>query len=233
MNKINYQENPVKELLKSGSHLRIMTDFLLDKSNSNILELGVERGSSTKAFVWFAEKVNGKVFSVDIDDCSKVVESSHWSFLKSNDLDRDYILKNFNEIKEKGVDLIYIDSYHENFHVIKLLNLWFKYLKKDGAIFIDDTDSFPFRESKDTWNSIIYDLIDDAAKEFYYNNIDKVSYTKYMNSKENGLVKLTKISDLYSEPNSEKKIWNYNIFLKIMYPHLRKIRKFIKTFLKF
>ena len=37
---------------------------------------------------------------------------------------------------------------------------------------------------------IIYDLIDDAAKEFYYNNIDKVSYTKYMNSKENGLVKL-------------------------------------------
>ena len=233
MNRINYQENSVKELFKSGSHLRIMTDFLLEKNNPNILELGVERGSSTKAFVWFAEKVNGKVFSVDIDDCSKVVQSSNWKFLKSNDLDRDYILKNFNEVKEKGVDLIYIDSYHENFHVIKLLNLWFKYLKKDGAIFIDDTDSFPFREKKDTWNSIVYDLIDDAAKEFYYNNIDKISYTKYMDFKENGLVKLSKISDLYSEPNSDKKIWNYNIFLKKIYPHLRKIRKFIKAILKF
>ena len=233
MNKVNYQDNSIKELLKSGSHLRIMTDFLLEKNNPRILELGVERGSSTKAFVWFAEKVNGKVFSVDIDDCSNVVQSSHWSFLKSDDLDRDYILKNFNEIKEQGVDLIYIDSYHENFHVSKLLNLWFKYLKKDGAIFIDDTDSFPFRQRKDTWNSIVYDLIDDVVKEFYYNNIDKIFYTKYMNTKENGLVKLYKTSDLYNEPNSDKKIWNYNIFIKIIYPYLRKIRKLIKIIFKF
>jgi len=227
MNKVNYQDSSIKELLKSGSHLRIMTDFLLEKNNPCILELGVERGSSTKAFVWFAEKVNGKVFSVDIDDCSNVVQSTHWSFLKSDDLDRDYILKNFNEIKEKGVDLIYIDSYHENFHVSKLLNLWSKYLKKDGAIFIDDTDSFPFRERKDTWNSIVYDLIDDVVKEFYYNNIDKFSYTKYMNFKENGLVKLYKTSDFYSEPNLDKKIWNYNIFIRIIYPYLRKIKNIL------
>ena len=233
MNKVNYQDSSIKELLKSGSHLRIMTDFLLEKNNPRILELGVERGSSTKAFVWFAEKVNGKVFSVDIDDCSNVVQSSHWIFLKSDDLDRDYILKNFNEIKEQGVDLIYIDSYHENFHVSKLLYLWFKYLKKDGAIFVDDTDSFPFRQRKDTWNSIVYDLIDDATKEFYYNNIDKIFYTKYMNSLENGLVKLYKTSDLYNEPNSDKKIWNYNIFIKIIYPYLRKIRKLIKIIFKF
>ncbi len=233
MNKINYQENSVKELLKSGSHLRIMTDFLLEKTNPSILELGVERGSSTKAFVWFAEKVNGKVFSVDIDDCSKVLQSSRWSFLKSNDLDRDYVLNNFKEVKEKGVDLIYIDSYHENFHVTKLLNLWFKYLKKNGAIFIDDTDSFPFREKKDTWNSIVYDLIDDAVKEFYYNNADKISYVKYMNFKENGLIKLYKTCDLFDEPNSDKKMWNYNIFFKIIYPYLRLIKKLTKKVFNF
>ena len=233
MNKINYQDNSVKELLKSGSHLRIMTDFLLEKSNPSILELGVERGSSTKAFVWFAEKVNGKVFSVDIDDCSKVVHSPNWKFLKSNDLDKNYILKNFDEIKEKGVDLIYIDSYHENFHVTKLLNLWFKYLKKDGAIFIDDTDGFPFREKKDTWNSIIYDLIDEAAKEFYYKNTENIIYTKYMNFPENGLVKLYKTSNFLEEPNFDRKIWNYNIFIKIVYPYLRKIRKLIKIIFKF
>ena len=233
MNKLNYQENSVKELLKNGSHLRIMTDFLLDKNNPSILELGVERGSSTKAFTWFAEKVNGKVFSVDIDDCSKVVQSSHWKFIKSNDLDRDYILKNFNEIKEKGVDLIYIDSYHENFHVTKLLNLWYKYLKKDGAIFVDDTDSFPFRQKKDTWNSIVYDLIDESTKEFYYKNIDKTIYTKYMNYRENGLVKLFKTSDFLDEPNYDQKIWNYNFFIKVIYPYLRRVRKLIKTVFKF
>ncbi len=233
MNKINYQEELIKEELKNGSHLRIMTDFLLEKNNPRILELGVERGSSTKAFTWFVEKVNGKVFSVDINDCSKVVQSSNWKFLKSNDLDRDYILKNFDEIKEKGADLIYIDSYHENFHVTKLLNLWFKYLKKDGAIFIDDTDSFPFRKKKDTWNSIVYDLIDDAAKEFYYKNTDKIIYTKYMNFPENGLVKLYKTSNFLEDPNFDGKIWNYNIFVKIIYPYLRKIRKLIKNIFKF
>ena len=109
---------------------------------------------------------------------------------------------------------------------MKLLNLWFKYLKKDGAIFIDDIDSFPFRKNKDVWNSIVYDLTHEAIEEFYYNNIDKVAYTKYYG--ENGLAKIKKFTNLYDDPNPIKKIWKYNFFVKLIYPYLRKIKNFFK-----
>jgi len=225
MNNLDYNEPTPKDLLKKYSHLRLMTDFLENKKNPKVLELGVERGSSTKAFLWYLEKSNGKLFSIDIDDCSKVANSKNWKFLQSNDLNSDYILDNFDEIKKEGVDLIYIDSYHENFHVLKLLNIWFKYLKKDGAIFIDDIDSYPFRKRKDTWNSIVYDLTDDIIKEFYYNNNEKVLYSKYFG--ENGLGKIYKLVDFNVEANKKGIIWNYNPLIKIIYPYLRKIKKLI------
>mgnify|MGYP001165345805 FL=1 len=223
---INYNDEPRKKLIDKNSHLRIMTDFLLTKEKPVILEFGVERGLSTNIFIWLAEQVGGKVYSIDIDDCSKVATSEHWQFLQSDDLKIEYILSKFPEIKELGVDLIYIDSYHENFHVQKLIMLWFKYLKKEGAIFIDDIDSEPFRRNKDVWNSIVYDLTDEAIKDFYYSNKENVFYTKYFG--ENGLAKLLKLSELFSQPNDIKKIWSYNIFIKIAYPYLRKLRKLFR-----
>jgi 23S rRNA U2552 (ribose-2'-O)-methylase RlmE/FtsJ len=225
MNNLDYNEPIPKDLLTKDSHLRLMTDFLENKKNPKVLELGVERGSSTKAFLWYLEKTNGKLFSIDIDDCSKVANSKNWNFLQCNDLNSEYILENFDEIKKEGVDLIYIDSYHENFHVLKLLNIWFKYLKKDGAIFIDDIDSYPFRKMKDIWNSIVYDLTDDIIKEFYYNNNEKALYSKHFG--ENGLGKIYKLVDFNVEANKTTKIWNYNPLIKIIYPYLRQIKKLI------
>jgi len=225
MKNIDYNEPIAKDLLKKNSHLRIMTDFLDDIENPKVLELGVERGSSTKAFLWYLQKTNGKLFSVDIDDCSKVANSKNWQFLQSNDLNSNFILETFDEIKKNGVDLIYIDSYHENHHVLKLLNIWFKYLKKNGAIFIDDIDSFPFREKKDIWNSIVYDLTDETIKDFYYNNIEKTLYTKYFG--ENGLGKIYKLVNFNEDANQYNKIWNYNLLIKMIYPLLRKIKKLI------
>ncbi len=222
----NYENPPLEVLKNKDSHLRIMTDFLIEKKDPVILEFGVERGFSTKVFTWLAEKVNGKVISIDINDCSQVVKSHTWSFLQSDDLEIDYILSKFPDVKKFGVDIIYIDSYHENFHVQKLLLKWFKYVKKDGAIFIDDIDSHPFRKKKDIWNSIVYDLTDEAIKDFYYSNINHIFYTRYFG--ENGLAKLTKLSDLFTEANKVNKIWNYNILIKIIYPYLRKISKLLK-----
>ena len=129
-------------------HIDLMIDFVSKKQKPTILEFGVERGSSTKKFIDFAEKNSGKVFSVDIEDCSKVSNSRSWKFIQSNDLNIDYILNQFSEIKIGGADLIYIDSYHEAEHVQKLINYYFTYLKHDGAIFVDDIDSFPLRLKK-------------------------------------------------------------------------------------
>jgi len=226
MEKFDYNNSIVKDSLQKNSHLRIMTDFLNNKNNPVVLELGVERGGSTKVFLWYLEQTNGKLFSVDIADCSNSAKSEKWNFIQSNDLNKDFILEQFDEIKKNGVDLIYIDSYHENYHVLKLLNIWFKYLKKDGAIFIDDIDSFPFRKKKDTWNSIVYDLTNEAVKDFYYNNIKKTLLTVYFG--ENGLGKIYKLTEFNDEANKMEKIWNYNSLIKLIYPYLRKIKKIFK-----
>ena len=217
----------MEETLKNkNEHLRIMVDFLKKRKNPNILELGVERGSSTTAFCWIAEQINGSVFSVDIDDCSDAVISDKWKFIQSNDLNYKFILKKFEKLEKEGIDLIYIDSHHENHHVLKLLNIWFIFVKKDGAIFIDDIDSFPFRKIKDTWNSIVYDLTNEAVKEFYYANHEKIFYTKYFG--ENGLAKLQKLTNFGDEQNQHKLIWNYNPLVKFIYPYLRFIKKLIR-----
>jgi len=231
MKNFDYNEPIIEVLLNKHSHLRIMTDFLNNKEKPKVLEFGVARGSSTTAFLWYLEKTEGKLFSVDIVDYSKVHNSKNWKFLQSNDLHSDYILEKFDEIKKNGVDLIYIDSYHENHHVLKLLNIWFKYLKKDGAIFIDDIDSFSFKKKKQIWHSIVYDLTDDAIKKFHYNNVEKTLYTKYLANlpfcAENGLGKIYKLVDFNEEANPSKKIWEYNPILKMIYPLLRKIKQLL------
>ena len=50
-----------------------------------ILELGVQKGRSTKKFLEICEQNKGKLFSVDIDDCSNVSNDRNWKFLKTKD----------------------------------------------------------------------------------------------------------------------------------------------------
>ena len=97
----NILENEYTEKFPKGSHIRRMGNFLRKKKNPIILEFGVERGTSTKSFVWLAEKLNGKVFSVDIDDCSSVSNSTNWKFLKSDDSKIDHVLNKFCRNKRK------------------------------------------------------------------------------------------------------------------------------------
>ena len=94
---------------RPSSRHRLMAEFIKTKTKPKILEFGVERGSSTSALVWIAEKVDGKVFSVDINDCSDVVKSDSWKFLQCNDLNYQLVLKTFTDIENEGLDLIYID----------------------------------------------------------------------------------------------------------------------------
>lgn len=75
-----------------------LNTYLYDKikniNNVKILEFGVREGISTKLFVSLAEKNNGKVFSVDLDDYSNLINSNTWKFIHSRD-------DNFELIKSK------------------------------------------------------------------------------------------------------------------------------------
>ena len=109
-------------------------------SNPIILELGVENGRSTKKFFQICKANNGKLFSVDIKDCSKILNDSNWNFLKSRDDNFEYI----NSKLPEKIDVLFIDSLHEANHVKKLIYGYYPKIRKEGYIFIDDISHLPY-----------------------------------------------------------------------------------------
>jgi len=119
-------------------------EFIKNKINKfyepNILELGVQTGNSTMMFLEICEKNNGFLTSIDIEDCSHVSESKKWKFIHSSDDNFDYVNKFIN----KELDIIFIDSLHEPNHVKKVFYNYFKFLKINGLIIIDDVSWLPY-----------------------------------------------------------------------------------------
>ena len=113
-----------------------------------ILELGVQKGRSTKKFLEICEQNKGKLFSVDIDDCSYVSNDRNWKFFKTRD-DNFSLIQS--EIGEK-IDVLFIDTLHEANHVKKILYGYYPMIKKDGYIFIDDISHLPYLKDKDRNN---------------------------------------------------------------------------------
>ena len=113
-------------------------------NNPIILELGVQEGRSTKKFLDIRKKNNGKLFSIDIDDCSNIINDKTWNFYQTRDDNFDYIKS---KIPEK-IDILFIDTLHEANHVKKLINEYYPLIKKNGFIFIDDISHLPYLKNK-------------------------------------------------------------------------------------
>jgi predicted O-methyltransferase YrrM len=116
-----------------------------------ILELGVQKGNSTKIFLDICNKNDGYLTSVDIDDCSHISSNKRWNFIHSSDDNFDLIN---NKIKEK-LDLIFIDSYHEPTHIKKVFYNYYKFLKINGVCIIDDISWLPYSKSNICDNDFI------------------------------------------------------------------------------
>ena len=86
--------------------------------NPNILELGVQSGRSTLKFLDLCNKNNGKLFSVDVDDCTSALMIKDGIY-KSRDDNFEYI----KSIIPDEIDVIFIDTLHEAKHVKKILLL--------------------------------------------------------------------------------------------------------------
>ena len=73
-------------------------NFIFDKiknlKNPIILEFGVQRGQSTKRFLDLINRRGGKLYSIDIDDCSKILKNKKWKFIQSRDDNFRFIEKN-------------------------------------------------------------------------------------------------------------------------------------------
>ena len=112
--------------------------------NPIILELGVQKGRSTKKFLDICRKKNGKLFSIEVDDCSNVSNDKFWRFYQTRD-------DNFKFIKSKipkKIDILFIDTVHEANHVKKLIKEYYPIVKKGGFIFVDDISHLPYLKNK-------------------------------------------------------------------------------------
>jgi len=114
----------------------------------SILEFGVQNGFSTIKFLELCNKNDGYLYSVDVDDCSKVSKDKRWTFIKSRDDNFDYVQ---NKIPNK-FDIIYLDSLHEAEHVEKIFYEYYPMLNINGYFIIDDISHLPYLQNKDRNN---------------------------------------------------------------------------------
>ncbi len=146
--------------------------LIKDINNPIFLELGVQKGVSTKKFLEICKNKNGKLFSVDVDDCSDVSNDINWEFFQSRD-------DNFDFIKSKipnKIDVLFIDSLHEAAHVEKLIYAYYPIVNNGGYIIIDDISHLPYLKDKDN-NSFYCEINNKETFEkilsIYTTNTDK------------------------------------------------------------
>ena len=120
-----------------------LSRFLNTTDKPNILEFGVQLGSSTKYFLDLCKEKNGKLYSVDIDDCSKLFNEDNWNFIQSRDDNFDFLSKKI----PKKVDIIYLDTIHTAEHVEKIFKYYYSYLNKNGLFIVDDISWLPYVKS--------------------------------------------------------------------------------------
>jgi len=88
----------------------IILERLNNIKNPIILEFGVNRGGSTNFFFDHINNKGGKLFSIDIRDCSNAINSKEWNFFQCNDLNKDKILKKFSDEPKLLVVLCHVKS---------------------------------------------------------------------------------------------------------------------------
>tara|TARA_B100000242_G_C43052122_1_gene491654 strand:- start:86 stop:856 length:771 start_codon:yes stop_codon:yes gene_type:complete len=194
-----------------ANQLLRMHSEIASRQSPIVLELGVDRGQSTKVFLnAIHNKSESHLISVDIRDCSDVSDSKHWTFIKKDSTKVLEILE-AEPILKKGIDVIYIDSLHTPAHVFKEVYGWFPFLKKGGVIFFDDVDSNPYMRGQRKDNvgiEISNRKILELIESIFVSNLDIVDLTLIKGS--TGLARIDKICDKEMRLKLPKKIKKRN-----------------------
>tara|TARA_B110001452_G_C15139094_1_gene396653 strand:- start:13 stop:675 length:663 start_codon:yes stop_codon:yes gene_type:complete len=185
-----------------------------------ILELGVRKGISTSLFLKLCEENNGKLISVDVEDCGHLYKNDRWNFIHTRD---DNFEKIDSEIlKMGGLDVVYIDSFHEPLHIKKIFYHYYKLLNKGGLIFIDDICWLPYAKFSSRESRGMHEANYQTFKkllEIKFNNKEKLNLEfSFDNS---GTAKMTKKSDFeLNEPKKVKKVFSFKSTLLAFYNKL-------------
>tara|TARA_Y100001935_G_C17181062_1_gene445165 strand:+ start:52 stop:816 length:765 start_codon:yes stop_codon:yes gene_type:complete len=230
MKKYQSYINELKNHLSKPDESRFLAQQLLrlhkeaeSKLNPLIVELGVDRGQSTRVFLNAIDgKDNAKLISIDIKNCSNAVNDENWEFVQQDSTDIEKLLINKPKIKN-GIDILYVDSLHEADHVKKEIYNFYEYLNNDAYIFFDDIDSNPYMngQRKDSVNTEIanrkiFRLLD----AIFRGNMDKLDFEIMKGSTGMGIFKKRKnLGEKLNPPifiNERNNIFLSKIFHKIL-----------------
>ena len=123
---------------------KFLIPLIKDLHKPKIFEMGVHAGISTKKIINICNKNDGNLYSVDINDYSKISSDNRWKFIQCRDDDYEEIQK----IVPKNLDLIYLDTLHEADHVEKIFYMYYDFLKEGGYFVIDDVSFLPYTIEK-------------------------------------------------------------------------------------
>ena len=202
--------NTLRSYANEQSELRFAANQLLEmhteaskRLDPIIVELGVDKGQSTRVFLnAICEKNNSRLISVDIKDCKGAVKSENWEFVQQNSIDIELLLSK-KPILKNGIDILYIDSLHTESHVLKEIYSFFEYIKPNGVIYFDDVDSGPYmsRQRKDSINTEIGNRkILNLLEAIFRGNYSSLDFSIHQGS--TGLAKYVKRSKLGDKLNS-------------------------------
>lgn len=211
INDLKIYSKKMNETRLVASQLLRMHNEVTKRESPVILELGVDRGQSTKVFLnAIHNKPESHLISVDIRDCSDVSDSNLWTFIKMDSSKVEGILEEV-PILKAGIDIIYVDSLHTPEHVFKEVYGWFPLLKKGGVIFFDDIDSNPYLNGQRKDNvgiEISNRKILELIESIFISNIDIIDLTLIRGS--TGLARIDKICEKDIELKHPKKIKKRN-----------------------
>jgi predicted O-methyltransferase YrrM len=107
-----------------------------------IVELGVRGGVSTLVFERVARLCGATLVSVDLNDCSQVIDAPHWHFVQADDV---AFSKRFPAWCEQHgltpqIDVLFIDTSHYFDHTVQEIEHWFPLLAPNALVFFHDTN---------------------------------------------------------------------------------------------
>src|SRR2546426_8561780 len=124
-----------------SDHLLTLYAEALEERPRVIVELGTRGGESTRVLLKVAERCSGTLVSVDIEECSDIVRSDHWVFVRSDDVELGRNWSNWTRqhgLSER-VDFLFIDTSHLYEHTVAEIRVWFPHLAANAKAVFHDT----------------------------------------------------------------------------------------------
>jgi predicted O-methyltransferase YrrM len=120
-------------------HLERIYSEVVARPGAVVCELGVRSGESTRALLAGCEAVDGRLWSVDVNDPQQlpdcVLKSERWTFLRAGDLSSEALL-----FVPKTLDVLFVDTSHTFEHTWLEIQSYVPRLRPGGVALFHDTE---------------------------------------------------------------------------------------------